>query len=217
MIPTCFVIVLKGYPERQEHARQQFEREGVTPTWVYAIEGAKHGVKPLYPMHYEQGPDKPYFITEGMCALILTNYMVVQMADIMGLEEWFVFEDDIILPENFKERYEDIRSQIPDKCKAVWFESCCTDNKDAHQYTKDLYKVKWPLCSAGIWYRRSAIPAVMNAAFPANTPWDIALEQRAANDLCAMTVLPKLCKQATFEGQMPTTIHPVPHITPPRG
>jgi hypothetical protein len=74
---------------------------------------------------------------------------------------------------------------------------------------RELYEIKYPLCTASIWHRRRAIPTLQQYTKPANTPVDILLEWYALPHLRVLTVVPELVSQATQirDYGMPSTIH----------
>lgn len=202
-----FCICLKSHPERVEHARVQFEREKVPVEWFWAAEGTAHGIAALYPMHYEQGKDKPYYITAGMLSLIVANYYIALLAKLQSLDDYIVYEDDVILPEGYLESLERIRKEKPNKTRAVWLEHCCTDGRACRQATASLWRADpAPLCTAAVWYFDRAYDTILEKVGRFDTPWDILLEQRMGNDWQPCFTVPKLVRQATFEGQMATTV-----------
>lgn len=202
-----FCICLRSKPERYEHAKAQFERENVPVEWFWAAEGTEHGIAALYPMHYEQGPDKPYYITAGMLSLIVANYYIALLAKLQNLDDYVVYEDDVILPENFLATLEEIRAERPPKTRAIWLEHCCTDTRNHWAATKHLYRVDpAPLCTAAVWYFDKCYDTILKKIGRFDTPWDILLEQRVAQDWQPCFTVPKLVRQATFEGQMATTV-----------
>lgn len=212
-----FCIALKSKPERVERVRAEFEREKVPVEFVWAAEGIAHGFAPLFPMHFDEGPDKPYYITPGMLSLCAANYYLAVFASLQKIEDYIVYEDDVILPEGFMQTLEEIRAQRPHKTRAIWLEHCCTDGRPVRQITKDLWRVEpCPLCTACVWYFNDACETIIEKAGRFDTPWDILIEQRLANDWQCAVVVPKLVRQATFEGQMASTVSESGHA-PYRG
>ena len=212
-----FCVVLRSKPDRIERVRKEFERENVPVKYIYAAEGIAQGFAPLFAMHYEQGPDKPYYITPGMISLCDVNYYIAHMTHTFDIPDYVVYEDDVILPENFLSTLEEVKEQAPPKTRAVWLEHCCTDGREKYQVTPLLWRVKpAPLCTAAVWYRNGANQTILEKVGRFDTPWDILIEQRLANDWQPCCVVPKLVKQATFEGQMDSTVSDSGHA-PYRG
>ena len=202
-----FCIALRSKPDRIEHAKAQFEREGVPVEWFWAAEGKAHGIGAVYPMHYEQGADKPYFITNGMLSLVAANYYLALFAKLQNLDDYIVYEDDVILPEGYMTTLEQIRSERPADTKAIWLEHCCTDGKCQSRAKGMLHRIDpCPLCTACVWYFDKAYDTIIEKIGQFDTPWDILVERRLAADWKPCFTVPKLVKQATFEGQMSTTV-----------
>ena len=196
-----YCITLAETPERTEHARQQAAKAGIELDFIYGIFGKTMQVKSEIPMHTD------YYVTRGATCLVLSWHIAWQIAWREGHEEFVIFEDDILLPDDFAERWEKIRKEIPDWCDMVYMNHCCTDGKPAKRHSDNLWEIKYPLCTAAIWHRRRAIPTLQEHTKPANTPVDIILEQKVLSHLRVLTTVPILVNQATLINQMPSTIH----------
>jgi len=198
-----YCITLSETPERTEHARAQAAKAGIELDFIYGIFGKTMQVKSEIPMHTD------YFVTRGATCLVLSWHIAWQIAWREGHEEFVIFEDDFILPDNFNERFAQIRAETPEWCDLVYLNSCCTDQKPAKKESPNLWEIKYPLCTAAIWHRRRAIPTLQQYTKPANTPVDILLEWYALPHLRVLTAVPPLVSQATQDlaVPMPSTIH----------
>lgn len=198
-----YCITLPSTPERTEHARLQFEREGVSVTWVYGVDAVKFAIKPHLYMHSNPDGSK-YFISPGACALVLSHYMALRFAERDG-GDFVIFEDDIVLPENFLSEFEEVKKQTPEDCLGVWLEYCCVEPERMEKISDRLRRAL-PLCTAAVWYRPEAIPHLLDAIAPAHAPVDILIKERAALALKPCVTYPQLCKQATYAGEMSSLI-----------
>ena len=118
-----------------------------------------------------------------------------------------VFEDDVVLPEKFLAKWAAIRAKVGDEIDGVYVQSCCVDDQKWKQkYRDELWDVRYPLCTAAIWWRQRAIPTLVEHTKPANTPVDILLEQKALRYLKVLTVLPELVSQLTLQGKMESMV-----------
>jgi GR25 family glycosyltransferase involved in LPS biosynthesis len=198
-----YCITLAETPERTEHAKAQAAKAGIELDFIYGIFGKTMQVKSEIPMHTD------YYVTRGATCLVLSWHIAWQIAWREGHEEFVIFEDDFILPDNFNERWKILRQEVPEWCDLVYMNSCCTDGKPTQQVHRELYEIKYPLCTAAIWHRRRAIPTLQQYTKPANTPVDILLEWYALPHLRVLTVVPELVSQATQirDYGMPSTIH----------
>ena len=197
-----YCISLRETPERTARVKQEFEREGVPVTWVWGIYGKSMQIKSEIPMHSD------YFVTRGATALVLSHHMAWNLAEHDQADEFMVFEDDVVLPENFLERWAAIRAKVDDDVDGVYLQSCCVDDqKWKRKHRDELWDVRYPLCTAAIWWRQRAIPTLIEYTKPANTPVDILLEQKVLPKLKVLTVLPELVSQLTLQGKMSSEVH----------
>lgn len=197
-----YCISLRETPERTARVQQEFEREGVPVTWVWGIYGKSMQIKSEIPMHSD------YFVTRGATALVLSHHMAWNLAEHDQADEFMVFEDDVVLPENFLERWAAIRAKVDDDVDGVYLQSCCVDDqKWKRKHRDELWDVRYPLCTAAIWWRARAIPTLIEYTKPANTPVDILLEQKVLPKLKVLTVLPELVSQLTLQGKMSSEVH----------
>lgn len=196
-----YCISLRETPERTARVRAEFEREGVPVTWVWGIFGKAMEIKSETPMHSD------YFVNRGVTALVLSHHMAWNLAQHDQAEEFMVFEDDVVLPENFLAKWAAIRAKVPDEVDGVYLQSCCVDDQKWKQkYRDELWDVRYPLCTAAIWWRQRAIPTLVEHTKPANTPVDILLEQKTLRHLKVLTVLPELVSQLTLQGKMESMV-----------
>lgn len=196
-----YCISLRETPERTARVKAEFDREGVPITWVWGIFGKSMEIKSETPMHSD------YFVNRGVTALVLSHHFAWNMAQHDQAEEFMVFEDDVVLPENFLEKWAAIRAKVGDEIDGVYLQSCCVDDQKWKQkYRDELWDVRYPLCTAAIWWRQRAIPTLVEHTKPANTPVDILLEQKALRHLKVLTVLPELVSQLTLQGKMESMV-----------
>jgi len=205
---SFFCITLESTPERTALARETFARENVPVKWVYGIDAVEIGIKPAYYMHHTFDGIGKYFISPGACALVLSNYMAFRMAELDGCDDFVLFEDDVTLPENFLEKFAAVREEaIAAKSMACWLEWCCMEHACTEPPAGKLIKYGKPLCTAAVWYRKEAIPHLIKAIHPAQAPVDILIRHRTTDDLKHTFTYPRMCGQATYTGEMASTIH----------
>ncbi len=204
-----YCITLDSTPDRTAHARAQFEREGVLVTWVYGVDAYEFAIKPALYMHRNTPDRSGYYISPGACALVLSHYMALRWAEHDNAEDFCIFEDDVVLPDRFLEKLEELKRNVPPDTLAVWLEYCCVDPCRMETAVSGL-KYALPLCTAAVWYRKEAIPVVLKAIQPAHAPVDILIKHRA-HGLKQCVTDPQMCSQATYSGEMPSLIQSTLH------
>lgn len=201
-------------PERTAHAREQFERENVPVNWVYGIDAVAMGIKGTVYMHTNTPDKSPYYITPNCVALVLSHYVALRLAEHGGAEDFVIFEDDVILPENFLEKLEEVKRHCPKDCLGVWLEYCCVDPSRAAPASGGL-KYALPMCTAAVWYKKEAIPIVLKAIQPAYAPVDILIKHRAGGEIRPCITDPQMCFQVKYNDTTNSTIHRAIPTVPP--
>lgn len=204
-----YCITLDTTPERTAHAKAQFERENVPVTWVYGIDAYSFAIKPALYMHRNTPDRSGYYISPGACALVLSHYMAIRFAERDG-GDFVIFEDDVVLPERFLEKLENVKRNCPPDTLGTWLEYCCVDPSRASHAGNGL-KYALPMCTAAVWYKEEAIPHLIKALQPAHAPADILIKERAAAVIRPCITDPQMCFQATYAGEMPSLIQSTLH------
>lgn len=186
-----YCLTLREVPERTEHAKREAAKAGIELDFIYGFFGRTLEVVPRIPMHTD------YFINRGITCIFLTWLMAWQMAYRDGHDEFVIFEDDLLLPDNFKERFAKIRADIPDTCDMVFLGNCCTEDKPKVHVAGDLYDIRYPMCLHALWFRRRAVEKLLQQQHPANTPIDIVMEWHWLKHVNVLTVLPELVGQGS--------------------
>ncbi len=59
-----------------------------------------------------------------------------------------------------------IRAKVDDDVDGVYLQSCCVDDqKWKRKHRDELWDVRYPLCTAAIWWRQRAIPTLIGTAW----------------------------------------------------
>ena len=211
-VTNFYCITLEGTPERTAHAKAEFERENVLVTWVYGVDAKDFALGPLLYMH-RNTPDKSgYYITPGAACLVISHYIAFRFAEMDNAEDFVIFEDDVILPDGFLGKLEEVKRQCPTDTLAVWLEYCCVDPSRMETAASGL-KYALPMCTAAVWYKKEAIPIVLKAIQPAYAPVDILIKHRA-HGLKQCVTDPQMCFQVKYNDTVNSTIHR-PMLTQP--
>lgn len=210
---SFYCITLESTPERTAHAKGQFEREGVEVTWVWGIDACKMGIKPALPMH--DNPDKSlYYISPGACGLVISHYIAFRFAEKDDSEMFVVFEDDVVLPEGFLGKLDQLILDWPKDSLGIWLEHCCVDPSRAQKASGEL-SYALPMCTAAVMYKKEALPHLFKAIQPAHAPVDILIKERAGGFIRPVITSPQMCFQATYAGEMPSLIQSTLHCEMP--
>lgn len=95
------------HPERLQAAKQEFEKHGIMVEFVAGIDGRKLDI-PEPPSR-----DGDSVVRKADMGCTLSHLKVVKMAKERGLQNYCVFEDDVILADNFQEQFARNIAQLP--------------------------------------------------------------------------------------------------------
>src|SRR3990167_5252876 len=104
-----YIINLPHRIDRLRMAKLQFDKAGVTNYTVFpAIDARRLKIK---------GTTED---NQGLIGCFLSHYFILQEAIINKYKRIVVFEDDVILVNDFKERFEQGMKQVPDKWQLLY-------------------------------------------------------------------------------------------------
>jgi hypothetical protein len=209
MLPLMFCIYM---PQRKEYAAAQFKRLNLDVKMFPAFQGTKMGLctnKPYLFDHptdywappYGTGTNPPFFCGSGIQSLSTSNFAIIKMCLAMGIDEVMIFEDDIILPDNFVSEFDLIQKELPSDYEMLHLSYCCMHW--LHPYSMRLKRGK-VLCTPCQMYSRKGMERI-EAEARLMEPFDIFLFN-VFNDTPQYVADPMLVKQASIDGILPTTL-----------
>src|SRR3990167_4312913 len=104
-----YLINLPRRTDRLRVAKQQFEKAGLPmPTVFPAIDAKRLKLK---------GTTED---NQGLIGCFLSHYFILQHALLMGYQQIAIFEDDVLIDANFKDKFTEAMTQIPDKWQMLY-------------------------------------------------------------------------------------------------
>ncbi len=103
---NIFCINLDRRTDRRAQAEAEFKKHGITVEFVSGVDGLTLDVKPMISADAE-------LVSRGDLGCTLSHLKVVKLAKERGYENYFVFEDDVELSEDFNEIIGRRMSQVP--------------------------------------------------------------------------------------------------------
>jgi len=119
IFPGVFCITLEvgenpSHPERLVAACREFARAGISVEFVEGVDGRKLDISE--PM----SRDGDSVVRKADMGCTLSHLKVVQMAKKRNLPRYFVFEDDVVLADNFQERFYQAMCGVPAFWKMIY-------------------------------------------------------------------------------------------------
>jgi len=108
-IPKAFVIAPSQMPDRRQAVRSHLDALGCPYTLFSGLWGMDVALASLRARN-----DHPYFLLNAnRIALALNHWFLWQYIVLSGIPEAIVFEDDVLLPDNFKEVFAESMANTP--------------------------------------------------------------------------------------------------------
>lgn len=104
-----YLINLPHRADRLRMAKRQFETAGIVNYTIFpAIDARRLGLKGVKEEN------------QGLIGCFLSHFFILQEAVMNGYKRITVFEDDILLADNFKERFEASYAKVPEKWQMIY-------------------------------------------------------------------------------------------------
>ena len=104
-----YLINLPARTDRMRIAKAQFDKAGIPmPTIFTAIDPRKMGIKGVTEDN------------QGIVGCYLSHYIILQEALTYGYKRIAIFEDDLLLVTDFKEKFDIAFEQVPDKWQMLY-------------------------------------------------------------------------------------------------
>lgn len=209
-LPPAFVISLRRTPERTARVTAHLRDRGVPFRLFSAFDGkqlaidCKHAYLDDWPAaHWEENP--PWFVGSGIYALVMSSLACIKFAIMEGYDEVLIMEDDVVLCEDFVERYRAVRANMPAGWGTIhlgW------GNVDVGRVRplNDLVAIGYPLQTECVVYSRKAME-IIDARAQLRAPWDVFLYRKIFPEVPSLIAWPEpLAYQLSARGEIPTTL-----------
>lgn len=147
-----FCLTLPEKPHRREAAAKHFAESGVGPvTFVAGINGEAFGVKTIYPYTLDDARDRPpeqagtFFAGHHETGIFLSHYMLWNAQLLLGHAFMVVFEDDVQLLPNWKERVNKALNECP-SFDWMFCGSCGGAGRQKKHIIGEVFDVQYPSC-----------------------------------------------------------------------
>lgn len=205
ILPKIFCLTLKDTPKRREYAEQHFKNHNIDVEMFYGINGKKFGLNTHIPYMDDQPfwtpDDGPvHFISPGHIGCILSHYILWKVLTYLPYEEIIIFEDDVILCDNFKEKLIEYKSGLPDDWQYVFIGHCCLPSEEhIIKINKNIVTtVHPPMCTHAYMIKKSSLMTLIETNSLAWSHIDIQIQKRSLKLLKHYVFLPPLAEQISI-------------------
>lgn len=210
--PPIFVVTLAEEPWKGYHTRSHFADFGITPTFVYGVQGVTIGLRPTNPADYNN-LGQPLYVHSSQIGCALSHIMALNVAISTNADEFIICEDDIILHPKFVEMYEKFRDALPPDTDVAQLDHRGAGDKPGHKLNEYAWKSYYPFCTSCIWWTRRGAKAAIPLLKPIDRPYDQMLMQRVYPFLNHAIAIPPLALDRSSVNQWPSAVGDAPKIS----
>jgi len=205
-LPKIFCLTLKDTPKRREYAEHHFKQHGLDVTFFEGINGKTFGLKTIIPFmddilhhnpNWKPGDCPPTYITSGHVGCILSHYMLWKTLSYFPDDEFLIFEDDVILSENFVNKFQEYKTQLPDDWQYTFVGHCCMPpNEYQTKITDNVITTSHsPMCTHAYMIKKSSIPTLLDTNHIAWAHIDIQIQKISLKKIQHYVFVPPLAEQ----------------------
>ncbi len=191
--------------ERWKKGKAHLEEQGIDDIFhLCGIHGEAFGVAGTHIYLADGRPEEKFYIGSGKVAGNLTQYMSFVVMDALDYTHFWSIEDDLRLPENWRERMEAALRDVPEDFDVLFMGSCCTQGKEATHIKGDIYhypyrgeekKFWYPQCSHSLLFAKKCIPYLIQTNRDVANPSDVSLVISSFPKLNIYAVHPRIGEQ----------------------
>lgn len=203
MIP-CFCIYLEEEGWRKSVTSKHFDERKIKVTWIQGFYGPTIGLSADLACERFSTGVKSY-VHVNQIGATLSYLMALRIGLINAVSDFIIFEDDVVLVDDFASKFDRIHSklQMHDVAHLAY---CSSEDKRLDVIDGDISRCYYPFGNAAIWWSRRGAHQAIRATEPICEPTDIAFTRRVYPFLSHVIVTPPMADQRTAKGDWTSSI-----------
>mgnify|MGYP001612834665 CR=1 FL=1 len=192
MLPEhSYIINLPHRIDRLRIARSQFAKAGIENFTVFpAIDARK--LKITGTME----------INQGLIGCFLSHYFILQMALLNGYKRIAVFEDDLILVNDFQKKYDEAMKQVPDKWQLLYLGYYERSGRSKIQVTDNIAIPKNTWGTHAYMLQNEGIKIMFENLQTIKSHIDVQISESIVPKLYTYCISPALCQQSGIKSDI---------------
>lgn len=191
-IPRTFVLTVDKTWSKWETTHDHLKQHGIEAEPFIGIDKTKCRLEPEMLFELNARGEK---MGQGPLVTYLTHYMAWMVMQYLPEDVFWVLEDDAQLTDNWRYDYSEAMSVLPEDWDIVFLGSCCTHSQFRFHVDKNLFVVRYPMCTHAVMYRKKALPTLLRIHQKIWAPLDIAMKYDSLPSLNVYTILPRIVNQ----------------------
>jgi hypothetical protein len=180
-----FVLGIHEKPERIARCLAHLKDRGIDGAEVvYGINAEVAGLNTSHPYLIDH-PEENFHIGPKRTGVVLGHYLLWSVCAAYPDSHFLLFEDDVYLHDNFKERMIQAIRDTPPDFDMLYVGHCCCKGHPSTHIKGDVWDVRWPQCGHVTIVAKKVLPLVLATQRKCYGPQDITL---------ILDTFPKGCK-----------------------
>ncbi len=190
-----FCITLPECPDRTEKARNHFrDKRLYDVTFFNGIHAEKAGLKTLHTYEIDN-PGTNFSIGFKPTGIFLSHYMLWGALNLLWDEHFMIFEDDVMVPDDWHTRTNQAMSDVPRDFDVLYVGSCCVEGRNKTHVKGEVWECKEMMCTHAMILAKKCLPVLLSRLRKIYAPVDIAMMLHAFPELKTYVVLPRIFTQ----------------------
>lgn len=199
-LPKIFCLTLKDTPKRKEYAENHFKQNGLDVEFFEGINGSTFGLRTIIPYRDDDpnGPD--YFIKQGRIGCLLSHLMLWKTLLHNSYDEILILEDDIQLPNNFIEKFQELKNKLPNDWQYVFVGHCCLAPSEHQIKIAEGIVVTDtpPMCTHAYMVKKTSLLTLIETNSQAWAAVDIQIQKKTLKQLKYYIFEPAIVEQVSL-------------------
>jgi hypothetical protein len=210
--PPVIVVTLAEEPWKRPVAENHLLDHGIEAQYLEGIHGMSIGLRTTNPYDFDTKTGHPQYMHMSQMGCALTHRMALAAGLAQGFTEFLIMEDDVILEDDFKEKFIAFRDALPDDAEVAQLQYIHADDKPKIKINSLVGKIAYPFCSSCIWWSAQGAMKAVALLHPIDRPYDLLLSLRVYPFLGYYTPNTPLACQRTIRNQWPSSVGDAPKI-----
>lgn len=163
---AVFCLNLERRKDRKQEVFNEFNKFGIYAEFIYGIDG-----KNLFKSNIISSDNTP--VSQGDMGCTLSHLKIARLAKQRGIEQYFVFEDDVELADNFNEVFDNYIKQVPEDWDMIYLGG--NHMGGTHYVMPNVAKIFRTYTTHAYAIRGRAIDAIIEELGKENEKVDIAI------------------------------------------
>jgi GR25 family glycosyltransferase involved in LPS biosynthesis len=156
-----FCVNLDSRPDRWKSAVEEFEKHSLQVERIPGIDGSKMNL------------DFPPEIKEGAVGCALSQFFAIKYAKQLGLNNFFLLEDDIQFEDNINNIFDEYVKEVPEDWDMLYLGGQHYHGMNLQQISEHVYKCEYTLAAHSVAFKSTVFDRFINNLIDITKPCDV--------------------------------------------